>query len=77
MKSAKICFNCLVTSHLLPSCPSVNTCKTCKGKHHSLLHYHTEPRLEEDSTINGKVQSAQSLACSVPGTVLLGLGLQE
>lgn len=33
------CVNCLGTSHTLKSCYSKHTCSTCKGKHHSLLHF--------------------------------------
>lgn len=34
----KRCFNCLTSGHFPSACPSKNVCKTCKGKHHSLLH---------------------------------------
>lgn len=33
----KHCFNCLGSIHILPNCRSSN-CRTCKGKHQTLLH---------------------------------------
>ena len=32
-----ICYNCL-GNHLIQKCKSLNRCRTCSGKHHSLLH---------------------------------------
>lgn len=32
------CRNCLKTGHTIAKCTSRYTCKTCKGRHHSLLH---------------------------------------
>ncbi|XP_076549167.1 uncharacterized protein LOC143306370 [Osmia lignaria lignaria] len=33
-----LCFNCM-GGHKFKSCPSSGRCRTCQGKHHSLLHY--------------------------------------
>jgi len=37
-KRAKICFNCLRTTHSSNQCTNENTCKNCGLKHHTLLH---------------------------------------
>ncbi|KAL0830739.1 hypothetical protein ABMA28_002867 [Loxostege sticticalis] len=34
----KWCYNCLKSSHQLKNCKSLFSCRTCKRKHHSLLH---------------------------------------
>lgn len=34
----KWCFNCLKSSHQLKNCKSIFSCRTCKRKHHTLLH---------------------------------------
>ena len=36
--ASRLCFNCLGTGHNAPNCTSKYTCKTCKKKHHTLLH---------------------------------------
>ena len=33
----KMCFNCLGAGHVSSECKSVLLCKSCRGKHHSLL----------------------------------------
>ena len=37
-KSAGACFNCLSTTHKATDCGSRFGCKTCAGRHHTLLH---------------------------------------
>ncbi len=34
-----LCFNCLKSKHNVRDCPSKFSCRTCKEKHHSLLHF--------------------------------------
>lgn len=36
-RNAKLCFNCLKTTHPAKNCTSTTTCKHCKQRHHSLL----------------------------------------
>lgn len=38
VKKANICFNCLQAFHTGALCPFEAACKTCRGKHHTLLH---------------------------------------
>ncbi|XP_011685765.1 PREDICTED: uncharacterized protein LOC105448720 [Wasmannia auropunctata] len=47
IRSRKICTNCLrSTTHTASKCPSGN-CKTCKGKHSTLLHATTSTDLSD------------------------------
>lgn len=39
IKTKGYCVNCLGASHTLKGCHSKHTCFSCKGKHHSLLHF--------------------------------------
>lgn len=43
-KQKKLCFNCLKDNHLSSTCPSTQTCRTCKRTHHTLLHSGSEKR---------------------------------
>ena len=46
-----LCFNCLSSGHRPKVCPSNKTCRTCSGKHHSLLHKDEQP-LKRSGHIN-------------------------
>ena len=39
VKQRGLCFNCLGKDHLVKVCSNKKRCKTCSGKHHSLLHF--------------------------------------
>lgn len=38
VKQNKICFNCLVSGHMLYQCKNKINCRTCNRRHHTLLH---------------------------------------
>lgn len=38
IKRSRCCFNCLQENHSVSQCPSNQTCKTCNGKHHTMIH---------------------------------------
>jgi hypothetical protein len=38
VKKHNLCFNCLQSGHSISKCPSSSRCKSCGGKHHSLIH---------------------------------------
>ncbi|XP_065082000.1 uncharacterized protein LOC135704456 [Ochlerotatus camptorhynchus] len=57
VKQIGLCFNCLRRGHRTGECNSERTCKTCKRKHHTLLH--------EDKPTAYKTLASQSTA-SVP-----------
>lgn len=42
VKRLGLCSNCLGSSHAYPNCRASH-CRTCKGKHHTLLHIPTNP----------------------------------
>uniref|UniRef100_A0AAR5NZ00 DUF5641 domain-containing protein n=1 Tax=Dendroctonus ponderosae TaxID=77166 RepID=A0AAR5NZ00_DENPD len=37
-RELRVCLNCLAKGHFVPQCQSKFTCRSCKSKHHSLLH---------------------------------------
>ena len=47
-KEKKLCFNCLSPTHRSNDCKSKYTCRTCKNKHHSLLHFESKPQEESN-----------------------------
>ena len=48
VKHEKLSFNCLVHGHQAKDCQMSLRCKTCKGKHHSLLHSDIKNPLREE-----------------------------
>ncbi|XP_073960059.1 uncharacterized protein [Choristoneura fumiferana] len=56
IRSAKqmgLCLNCLGSNHILPNCRA-STCRTCKGKHHTLLHVVPITEVSNQSQSNHK-----------------------
>ena len=49
--NAKLCFNCLGRGHIGKVCRSTATCRTCKRRHHTLLHLESEPSPSESNSI--------------------------
>jgi len=77
VKKLALCFNCLKKGHQTRSCSSSH-CRTCGGKHHSLLHFATS----SDSQAVGPAST--SSAASIPpsttahsATSLAAQGLQS
>jgi hypothetical protein len=58
IKQAKVCFNCLQEGHRVIQCTSTKTCKTCHGKHHTLLH---RPKSTEGSVSINSHNESKSL----------------
>ncbi|CAI6367084.1 unnamed protein product [Macrosiphum euphorbiae] len=52
VKSNNMCSNCLSGSHTASTCPSKYSCRTCSGKHHSLLHFESRKRQAGTNPIN-------------------------
>ena len=50
VRRANFCFNCLKPGHQVIACPSSQTCKECRGPHHTLLHRSLKRRTLADST---------------------------
>ncbi|XP_059062702.1 uncharacterized protein LOC131855445 [Achroia grisella] len=51
------CFNCLKPSHQLKNCTSIFSCRTCKRKHHTLLH---RDKTIESNPISSLVSRSES-----------------
>ncbi|XP_036148430.1 uncharacterized protein LOC118647496 [Monomorium pharaonis] len=56
VKQQKRCFNCLSEKHTVMSCKSKFSCRVCKKRHHSLLHF--------DSDSSSIAPEAASPSCS-------------
>ncbi|XP_053686219.1 uncharacterized protein LOC128735755 [Sabethes cyaneus] len=59
VRQAGLCFNCLRRGHRTTVCNSDKTCRTCKRKHHSLLHED-----KSTSTIPKSLENQPSVSCS-------------
>lgn len=52
VKRLGLCLNCLSSNHIVPNCRASH-CRTCKGKHHTLLHVtHTNTTLPTTNELN-------------------------
>lgn len=38
LSGKRVCFNCLKADHFASECPSSRCCRSCNGRHHTLLH---------------------------------------
>ena len=57
VKQKKLCFNCLRSSHMINQCPSKSVCRTCRGKHPSLIH---GERLSNERAHVARAQSSEA-----------------
>ncbi|CAI6347668.1 unnamed protein product [Macrosiphum euphorbiae] len=68
VRSNNMCLNCLSGSHTASACPSKYSCRTCSGKHHSLLHF--EPRKRPTgNNLHNNVPSASTSSGTPSGTI--------
>ncbi|XP_055856663.1 uncharacterized protein LOC129919682 [Episyrphus balteatus] len=72
VKDNKLCTNCLGSGHLDEKCRSANTCRTCRIRHHSLLH-------DDSPSTSSKIPSNYSQSyCSISEhQVLLGTAIVD
>ena len=63
--SSKLYFNCLNSGHVTKDCKSKHTCKTCHGKHNTLLHADQTQKGE----VTGSLIARQSLNFSSIGVI--------
>ena len=81
VKKNRLCFNCFSNSHMLNECGSKFSCRTCNGKHHSLLHNNSpssvspSPKPQTSCEVDSPVPN--SLSCSSMATVLLGTAVTK
>lgn len=66
----KWCFNCLRSSHQIKDCKSLFTCRTCRRKHHSLLH-RDKPSVSQSSGSSALVSRSQSRSTVLLATALV------
>ena len=50
VRSAKACFNCLRTGHMVAKCQSKYRCSICNKKHHTMLHNDEKPPASNDES---------------------------
>ena len=70
VKSNNLCWNCLRTGHSAGNCRSDYRCRTCEGKHHTLVHTSTaepssQPQTEAVST------AATISTANIPSSLLM------
>jgi len=59
VKKVRSCFNCLMEGHSSSNCPSTSRCRTCNGKHHTLLHK-SVPEQESRSVESPRVHMSRA-----------------
>ncbi|XP_036346949.1 uncharacterized protein LOC118756265 [Rhagoletis pomonella] len=57
---ARLCLNCLSKAHILMRCTSTKGCQQCGQRHHTLLHYPSQPQTRPIQ--NATLQNTSSLA---------------
>lgn len=90
VKQKNLCVNCLSHIHKTINCNSTMTCRTCKKKHHSLLHFDRPVESSNSGDVNSQLvvpnanapraeTQTQSLAgfSRAPASVLLSTALVE
>lgn len=71
VKSLGLCYNCLRPNHMVSDCKS-RTCKKCKRKHHTLLHFESDSKKQESADASSAVvKSSASLHSMTASQVLL------
>ena len=71
ISKSRLCFNCLGRGHIGKSCKSLATCRTCRKRHHTLLHFDSENVPE--TSLDSNLQCGQ---CRInPTSVLLATAM--
>lgn len=70
IKQLKLCFNCLKPNHVSRKC-NASTCRKCKGKHHTLIHFDRDAcNVELKENINEATSAVENLfrqyLCQIP-----------
>lgn len=75
VKSSHYCINCLSQSHLIKDCRSAFTCKKCRNKHHTLLHFSKAKHVPEVIDVVEPVMTVNTVQSEQPGpsTVLANM----
>lgn len=65
-KRLGLCLNCLRLGHRLKNCKSAGTCRECKSKHHTLLHFEYRSRSPGAHVDTGDSSTSEVSAGSRP-----------
>ena len=68
VRKLKLCMNCL-GRHFVADCPSKFSCRTCKGRHHTSLHF-DRPVEQQSGVTSGATFSGPSV---LPSTAMVGI----
>nr|XP_026498604.1 uncharacterized protein LOC113402535 [Vanessa tameamea]XP_026498685.1 uncharacterized protein LOC113402600 [Vanessa tameamea]XP_026500528.1 uncharacterized protein LOC113404014 [Vanessa tameamea] len=68
----RICFNCLGSNHTVYDCKKVTTCRVCRKRHHSLLHFN--PQSEQTTSVKPTIENVNSSTSSPPIVSCLSTG---
>lgn len=52
----RLCFNCLLYSHVAKHCRSRTSCQICKRRHHTLLHQSVQTAAVEEATVEKELK---------------------
>ena len=61
IKRKYLCYNCLATGHQTSTCPSRKSCRTCGGKHHTLIHVESTTSASTSTSDSVEVSDATSI----------------
>ncbi|XP_060836335.1 uncharacterized protein LOC132918997 [Rhopalosiphum padi] len=82
VRDSRLCFNCLCPSHMASSCRSTFSCRLCKRRHNTLLHFENSmvsaDRMEiQTSQVNPSNQPSTSQEPSVSAAASLSPGSEQ
>ena len=60
LKDKGLCFHCLTHGHLARSCPDIQTCTICNGRHNTILHGRERPDITNHQRQNANQNPNQN-----------------
>lgn len=66
VQEKKLCTNCLSNSHTIRNCTSKYSCKVCKKRHNTILHFESKANMQTSAhmSLTGDVLLATALLCA-------------
>ena len=64
LKANHLCFNCLAPGHKTAECRSLSRCRSCQGRHHTMVHRDVPTSTAPPSAANNAVSTAVTHAVS-------------
>ncbi len=74
VRQIKACVNCLHPSHQVGQCASIHSCRTCKTRHHSMLHKEDEPAATTPTSTNMATVAPKTINSIPSGKTVLKCG---